>query len=244
MSYDLTDSGLDVTNEDWLHDSSTASSLEWDLFLTDREEEDQDGIYVDPMHHSQQPANGFEPMPLGNTEAMFETAPDSAASPPLDMEPTDGLVEQQADAETPWQEVTETTHHLEIQIHSSKEGFNGKFEVAEMPSYKHYPTSPDGLYHCPEEGGKCEVESRGFSTRGEFRKHMKTHFKPVQCPHCPHTAAEQRDMRRHVEHGHQIWAARHWTVKTKFNCGICKEKSFTRKCALQKHRKRFHSTSA
>lgn len=73
-----------------------------------------------------------------------------------------------------------------------------------------------------------------------FRKHLRSHIKPVKCHMCHHAAAEQRDMRRHVEHAHNAWAKRHGMMTKDPSCQICGV-SFTRKDNLQRHHRNKHA---
>lgn len=72
------------------------------------------------------------------------------------------------------------------------------------------------------------------------RKHMRQHVRPVVCPRCPFSAAEQRDVRRHVERAHNTLAKQLWEVNDPFACALCAQ-IFTRKDNLQRHYRRKHS---
>ena len=71
---------------------------------------------------------------------------------------------------------------------------------------------------------------------------MRSHIKPVKCPRCSYTAAEQKDVRRHVEGAHNKWAKERWRVNDQFACEICGQ-LFTRKDNLQKHFRKQHLVS-
>lgn len=65
---------------------------------------------------------------------------------------------------------------------------------------------------------------------------MRIHVKPVKCPRCDYTAAEQNCVRRHIEVNHKSWAKENWKV-VHFSCEVC-DKTFTRKDNLQRHQKK------
>lgn len=109
---------------------------------------------------------------------------------------------------------------------------NWTFEEDEMPSYKEIAPSPeDGRYYCPWQG----CSRSGIPDGRLFRKHMRTHHRPVKCPLCEVTGANQKDVRRHAEVHHLEWAQKRWEVR-KFVCGSC-GKEFKRDDHLKRHRR-------
>lgn len=77
-----------------------------------------------------------------------------------------------------------------------------------------------------------------------YRKHLKTHDKPVYCPFTNDPnypcrkprAAEQRDMERHVVSHHPEWARQHGFEAGGIECG-CGE-TFTREDNFKRHQKK------
>ncbi|PLN83961.1 hypothetical protein BDW42DRAFT_163931 [Aspergillus taichungensis] len=107
-----------------------------------------------------------------------------------------------------------------------------------MPSYDHIRASAeDGKFHCPHEGGY--VCPAAYGQKGRLRKHMRVHVRPVICPWCETTGANQVDIRRHVELYHRERALERWIVIGPFSCDQC-PKEFTRKDNLQKHVRNQH----
>lgn len=106
-----------------------------------------------------------------------------------------------------------------------------QFQECQLPHLQDNQAVPYGVWLCSADG--C---ANTYPTRGQRNKHFKTHEKPIACPYCPHKAATQRDMGRHVEaHGKRgsegIW----W-------CRLCEsDKSFTRADNRDKHYKKYHA---
>ncbi|KAL8297294.1 hypothetical protein RB601_003290 [Gaeumannomyces tritici] len=126
--------------------------------------------------------------------------------------------------------------------------YTGKFEEEPLPDLEEYKRE-DGQYYCNE--GGC---SGAYNSLRNFKKHMRTHFKPVICPLselCDNDGnpkgrrtAEQRDMIRHVRAYHSAWAKRQQNLpQDDFPCDLC-EKTFTRKDNLRKHTKEIHEKKA
>ncbi|OJJ65667.1 hypothetical protein ASPBRDRAFT_79680 [Aspergillus brasiliensis CBS 101740] len=97
-----------------------------------------------------------------------------------------------------------------------------RFQEAPMPSYDHDTSLEDGLYHCQD---RACVAQTGFPRKCDLQKHMRSHVKPVKCPICTVTKAQQVHMRRHIEVHHGGWARQGWQVGVV--CELC-GKSFTR----------------
>ncbi|RAK76572.1 C2H2-type zinc finger protein [Aspergillus fijiensis CBS 313.89] len=109
-----------------------------------------------------------------------------------------------------------------------------RFQEAPMPSYDQNVSIVDGLYYCQH---RACVTKTGFSTKRDLQKHMRIHFKPVKCPICTVTTAQQIHMRRHFEVHHGGWARQLWRVGAV--CKLC-GKSFTRTDNLRRHYRTQH----
>ncbi|KAL8381527.1 hypothetical protein RB595_005682 [Gaeumannomyces hyphopodioides] len=113
--------------------------------------------------------------------------------------------------------------------------YAGKFDEEALPDLEVY-RGEDGQYHCDEEN--CSVSHNNLRN---FKKHKRTHLKPVICPLSERCGgkrtAEQRDMIRHVRAYHSGWAGKQPNLpQDDFACSICKQE-FTRKDNLRKHTK-------
>ncbi|OJZ81152.1 hypothetical protein ASPFODRAFT_198990 [Aspergillus luchuensis CBS 106.47] len=109
-----------------------------------------------------------------------------------------------------------------------------RFQEVPMPSYDHDISPEDGLYHCRD---RACVGQTGFSRKCDLQKHMRSHVKPVKCPICTVTKAQQVHMRRHMEVHHGGWARQWWQVGVV--CELC-GKSFTRRDNLRRHHRSQH----
>ncbi|RAH65501.1 C2H2-type zinc finger protein [Aspergillus aculeatinus CBS 121060] len=109
-----------------------------------------------------------------------------------------------------------------------------RFQEAPMPSYDQNVSIVDGLYYCQH---RACVTKTGFSRKRDLQKHMRIHFKPVECPMCTVTTAQQIHMRRHIEVHHGGWARQLWQVGAV--CKLC-GKSFTRRDNLRRHYRTQH----
>lgn len=121
--------------------------------------------------------------------------------------------------------------------------YEGKFEEEPLPDFESYKKA-DGLYYCREDG--CEPGS--YDSLRIFKKHMRTHLKPVICPLSllcgGRRTAEQRDMIRHVRAYHSVWASRQQNLPQEdFVCDICRQ-TFTRRDNLRKHERDIHGIQA
>ncbi|VUC35251.1 unnamed protein product [Clonostachys rosea] len=83
--------------------------------------------------------------------------------------------------------------------------------------------------HCTGEKCPAELCDRSFPSEGSCRKHLRAHFKPVQCPFCERRASSQSEMRRHITTHKNKQDGKHSHF-----CPFCK-KGLTRKDNLQRH---------
>ncbi|OJK01295.1 hypothetical protein ASPACDRAFT_51202 [Aspergillus aculeatus ATCC 16872] len=109
-----------------------------------------------------------------------------------------------------------------------------RFQEAPMPSYDHNISIVEGLYYCQH---RACVTKNGFPRKRDLQKHMRIHVKPVKCPICTVTTAQQVHMRRHIEVHHGGWARQWWKVGAV--CELC-GKPFTRRDNLRRHYRTQH----
>jgi uncharacterized C2H2 Zn-finger protein len=71
-----------------------------------------------------------------------------------------------------------------------------------------------------------------------LRKHEKLHTQPLECPFCPRTAAERKDMNRHLWVHHQAYAHANGIPKDTRECPDCGQEF--RRDNLKRHMRRMH----
>ncbi|CAG9982966.1 unnamed protein product [Clonostachys byssicola] len=91
--------------------------------------------------------------------------------------------------------------------------------------------------HCTGQNCHAELCNRSFPSEGSSRKHLRAHFKPVQCPYCERRASSQSEMRRHIT----THKNKHDEKHSHF-CPFCK-KGLTRKDNLRRHIRMKHGAT-
>jgi hypothetical protein len=149
-----------------------------------------------------------------------------------------------------------TTHqsHDTIEQQQSPWDPNQKFEEEPLPDVDEFFNTADNKYHCPyaksngKECKKIEKSGRDMKYAQSFivydallipcRKHIRQHWRPVKCPRldCEHRDVESRDMRRHIEVAHPLWAQASGHHLKKFKCPNCDSK-FSREDNMKRHLK-------
>ncbi|KAL6358772.1 hypothetical protein LRP88_08964 [Fusarium phalaenopsidis] len=91
---------------------------------------------------------------------------------------------------------------------------------------------------------QCEECGRLCRDRRDYKKHIKTHERPIRCEadeNCNETKAEQRDMNRHYISAHKEYAAWMGLLTEPFACDYpdCGQ-TFTRHDNLLKHWNKYH----
>jgi len=84
----------------------------------------------------------------------------------------------------------------------------------------------------------CEYCPREFSKQFELNKHIRTHTKPLRCEVChAFSAAEQKDLNRHLWSHHPLYAESHNIRRDSGKCKDCGEK-YTRSDNLDRHQQK------
>ena len=109
--------------------------------------------------------------------------------------------------------------------------------AVELPAASHEGSPPD-LKH------PCAYCPRSFRREGDWRKHLRIHTRPIQCPipGCNGAFAQQRECDRHVESKHKSVSATTKTDAASSSSSACWTcgRSFARKDALKRHFARVH----
>lgn len=137
---------------------------------------------------------------------------------------------------------TETSDNATTRGLSSR-GEKLKFEEVELPSDSKWMKKSYGHYYCiwkSQINETCKHHKKKFSDRSSLKKHVRTHYKPVLCPArhdlaCTTQIAEQRDMLRHVQSEHAVWAEENGFPLKMLSCPHCNKQIRAREDNLGRH---------